>query len=226
MMSHVMSPLVVLVCLSGVIATPSFAQSTKAKAKVEGPRSIPIKRAFQFYDIYLGLPPQDRDGLRLTYTFRTQPGSPRPQLSYAMGATRIPIELAADGKVLNLPNAALFESGTIEVPAGQPRMGVGLEIEPMIALARTMSVAAVTNPITDYAAATRRAGPLAAFAPKLTAIRFIGGTNGEVVFADGRRASLPAAPEGGVVFKPSAPAMRGAASISFGTAPSSAEYAR
>lgn len=204
----------------------AFAQSAQTKAKGLEARSIPVKRAFQFYDIYTGLPAQDRDGFRVSYRLRIPQGAPRLQLVYALGSTRIPIELAADGTVINMPSAAMYANGTIEVPAGQGRMGIELDLDPVIPLNPTIPVASVSNALYDYRAALRRAGPLSAFAPKLEAIRFVGGAGGQAVYGDGRRVPLMLAAEGGVLFKPSAPANRGVVSLVFGAVPISATYAR
>jgi hypothetical protein len=227
MFKSVCLPCLALLGAATLLTAPALAQNNQTKSKSDGPRSIPIKRALQFYDVYLGLPPQDRDGLKLSYKLSGAQGAPRLPMNYVLGNTRIPIELSPNGTLLNLPNAALFNDGTIEVPAGQGRMSVGLDIEPVIPLSRSMTIAAVTNPLNDYSAATRRAGPLAVLAPRLSAIRFVGGTGGQVEFNDGRRMALPAAREGGgVIFTPSDRAMRDAKIITFATPPTSAEYAR
>jgi hypothetical protein len=230
-MKFTLSPilLTVLICTS-IGSSPSLSQNAQNKSKGSSTsgatRLVPVKKAFPFYDIYLGLPPEGRDGFRLGYRFGVAPGSARPQINYVLGDTRIPLQVGASGQVLNMPNAAMYSNGALEVAGGQPRSSVTLDLEAIVPLSRTISVAAATNPLTDYSGAIRRAGPLAAFAPRLTAIRFVGVTGGEAVFGDGRRVPLGAAPGGGVMFKPSAPAMRGATTLSFATAPTEAEFAK
>lgn len=219
-------PALVFLLVSGMPATNVLAQSSANKAKGSEARTIPIKRAFQFYDLYTSLPPQDRDGFRLSYKLKAAPGSPRPQLSYVLANARTPIELAPDGTVLNMPSAALYANGNIDVPAGQGRLSIGLDLHPIIPLGPSIAVTSVSNALNDYRAALRRAGPLAAFAPKLESIRFVGGSNGQAVFGDGRRVALPTAPEGGFLFKPTAPVNRGVTALSFASSPNLVAFAK
>jgi hypothetical protein len=226
----VRSAFFVALVTSSISITPAFAQSAQGKSKAGAlsteTRQIPVKKVFGFYDQYLALPPEGRDGFALTYKLSGAGAVSRPQAYFVQNTTRVPLQLSPTGVVLNMPNAAMYANGMLEIPAGSPRTSVGLDLQPVVALSRSISVAAATNPIADYAAAIRRTGPLALVAPKLTGLRFVGVSNGEVIFSDGRRAALPAAPEGGVVFRPALPAMRGATSLSFATTPTSAEFAR
>jgi hypothetical protein len=221
--------LATFMCAS-LVSTPLLAQSGQSNAKAKTvstePRSVPLKRVFGYYDIYLALPPEGRDGFVMQYKINLDPSIARPQAYYISGQTRIPMQLSPSGVVLNMPNEAMYSNGSLEIPAGSPRTSINMDLKPIVPLSRAIAVAAATNPINDYAGAIRRAGPLALMAPKLTGIRFVGSTSGEVVFTDGRRAALPAAPGGGVMFKPVSPAMRGAASLSFATAPVSVEFAQ
>ena len=188
-------------------------------------RSVPVKKLFQFYDIYLGLPADGRDGFRLDYGIIGGAGAARPQMAYVLGNVRTPVEFAPTGRILNLPDLNMLNNGRIDIAANQPRSGISLNLEPIIPLSRSISVASATNPITDYAAAMRRAGPLAAFAPKLKAIKFKGGSGGEAIFTDGRRTALPIV-GGAAVFEPSRPALRGAVSLSFATPPTDAGFSQ
>jgi hypothetical protein len=218
---------VLFACLSAFSVSsfgpiPVIAQNS---AKQTGPRSVEVKKVFGYYDMYLRLPPQERDGFTMVYRLRGRQGGATPQMTYAMNMTRIPVQIGPDGRVLNLPDQAMFQNGKIEIAGGQPGGSINMDLEPVIPLARTITVAAARNPIDDYAAALRRTGPLALMAPKLSAIVFKGGTNGEALFADGRRLALPTQ-AGGVKFQPSAPNMRGVVSLSFATPPSVAEFAQ
>jgi hypothetical protein len=206
-------------------AGPVFGQTGKSKSNPE--RLVEVKKVFGYYDIYLNLPPQDRDGLLMRYMINARGGAgARPQLFYVLGATRTPIEIAPNGLVISMPDLNMFRNGKVLIPAGQPRASIGLDLEPRIPLSRTISASDATNPISDYATAVRRAGPLGMVAPRLSSIRFVGVTSGEAILRDGRRVALPAAPQGGVLFNPSTPAMRGVTNLSFATTPSAAEFAR
>jgi hypothetical protein len=210
--------------------TLSFVVFSNAAAQGAGKqtpaRSIPVKKLFPFYDTYLRLPPDGRDGFKMVYRLSGPANTPRPQMSYALGALRTPVVLNANGQIMNMPDNAMLLGGRIDIPANQPRGGIIMDLEPVISLSRAMSVASAVNPLNDYASAVRSAGPLAAFAPKLNGIVFKGGTGGEAVFGDGRRIALPVAPRGGVTFLPAAPNMRGAISLAFVTAPSSSEFSQ
>jgi hypothetical protein len=209
-------------CLLGT--TSAWAQN--APNKQAPARQIDVKKVFPYYDLYLGLPPSDRDGFAMVYRVGSQSGTQLPSLNYVLGTTRTPIQIAADGRILTMPDAAMLSRGKVEKAAGQPSGSIVLDLNPVVPLGRSISAAAAANPLNDYAAAIRRAGPLSLVAPRLSAVRFIGGAGGEAVLGDGRRVTLPAAPEGGVLFTPSAPSMRGVASLSFSTAPTRAEFAR
>jgi hypothetical protein len=210
--------------LSLVVGGPAFAQNSKAKVATE--RTIDVKKVFPFYDIYLGLPPQDRDGLILSYSVRSRTTNVRPELYYVLGNMRTPIEISPTGRIITMPDMNMLRNGQIVKPGGQPSGSIILDLEARVPLSRSISAADAANPINDYAAATRRAGPLALMAPKLTSVRFVGGTGGEAILRDGRRVPLRAAPEGGVLFTPSSADLRGATSLSFITAPTSVEFAR
>lgn len=189
-------------------------------------RSIPVKKVFPFYDTYLRLPPDGRDGFRMVYRVAGPASAQRPQMTYALGAIRAPVVMSAEGQIMNLPDNAMLLGGRIDIGANQPRGGITMDLEPVISLLRSISVASAVNPLNDYASAVRRAGPLAALAPKLKGITFKGGSGGVAVFAGGRAVALPVSPRGGVTFFPAAPNMRGAVSLMFVTAPSGAAFSQ
>jgi hypothetical protein len=211
------------VALAATVSTSDFALA-QAAAKQTPARSVPVKKVFPYYDLYLSLPGDGRDGFRMVYKIAAPAGSPRPQMTYALGALRTPVEVAGTGQIINLPDSNMLSNGRIDIAANQPRAGITMDLEPIIPLSRVISFAAATNPLTDYSNAIRRAGPLAAFAPKLKGVVFRGVTSGEAVFADGRRVALPSSPRG-IVFQPSAPALRGAVSLAFATPPTDSEFA-
>jgi hypothetical protein len=191
----------------------------------EGVRQVPVKKLFPYFDLYLGLPPQDRDGFHLEYLVKSSETSVRPRMVYTLGAVRTPIQLDSKGKILTMPDMTMLQQGKVEVPASSPRGEIVLNLEPVVPLSRTIPANAVSNSITDYAKAISRAGPLALAIPKLTGIAFKGVVSGQVVFADGRKVSLPVE-RGLPVFRPSQSTMRGAVSLEFPAIPSRAEFAR
>jgi hypothetical protein len=205
-----------------VLAPPVFAQSAKANDSPE--RLIDVKKVFPFYDIYLGLPAADRDGFSMSYQISSRTSTVRPQLFYQLGTTRTPIAIAANGEIITLPDANMLRHGKVYKPAGQPSGSINMNLEPVIPLSRTISATAATNPLTDYDAAKRRAGPLALMAPRITSIHFVGVTGGEAVTRDNRRIALPTAPNGGVIFTPSSSSMRGVVSLIFPNVPTSTAF--
>lgn len=184
-------------------------------------RQVLVKKLFSYYDLYLALPPQDRDCFSLEYLIQSSRTHVRPRMVYALGAVRMPIQLDSNGKILTLPDMARLRQGKVEVPASAPPSRIVLNLEPVVPLGRTIAVSAISVSVTDYAKAIRR--PLALAVPKLTGIAFKGVPAGQVVYADGRTAFLPV--EDGIpVFRPSQSAMRGAVSLEFPAVPSQAEF--
>lgn len=191
----------------------------------EGVRQVPVKKLFPYYDLYLGLAPQDRDGFYLEYLIKSSGTNVRPRLVYALGSVRTPIQLDSKGKILTMPDITMLRQGKVEVPASSPPGEIILNLGPVVPLGRTVPANAVSNSVSDYAKAVGRAGPLALAIPKLTGIAFKGVPSGQVVFADGRKVSLPVE-RGLPVFRPSQSTMRGAISLEFPAVPSQAEFAR
>jgi hypothetical protein len=215
-----------LAALGFFVLVPSLGLA-QTPAKQNPSRSIEVKKVFGYYDIYLRLPPQERDGFAMSYILRARDSATsRPQMNYVLGNTRTPIQIAPNGKILTLPDANMYANGKVEIPAGQPGASIGMDLEAIIPLARNISAADAANPVNDYAAALRRAGPLGLIAPKLTGITFKGVTSGEAVFGDGRRTALGRGEGGGVVFRPALPAMRGVTNLVFPAQPASAEFAK
>lgn len=205
-------------------STPLWSQT--APSKQTPARQIDVKKVFPYYDIYLRLPPADRDGFRMVYRLGSRTPGPNPVLIYVLGNSRTPVQIGANGQILTMPDANMLANGKIEKAAGQPSGSITMDLEPVLPLSRSISIAAATNPLNDYAAAIRRAGPLALMAPRLSSVRFVGVTGGEALFGGGRTVPLPVLPDGGVLFTPSSPMMRGAAGLSFSSAPTRAEFSR
>jgi hypothetical protein len=214
----------IALCICTVLGAPAFGQASKAKDRPE--RTVDVKKVFPYYDLYLNLPAQDRDGFTMVYNFNARGGAARPQMYYLQGNARLPLEVSPTGQVLTMPSLDMHRNGKILIPAGQPGGSINMNLNAIVPLSRSISASDAANPINDYAAATRRAGPLALMAPRLTSVRFVGGSGGEAVLRDGRRVPLPSATEGGVLFTPSSAALRGATSLSFATAPTRVEFAR
>lgn len=170
-------------------------------------RRVPAKKVFPYFDAYLRIPPAQRSGFTLGYALK----GARPTGMWLIdGETRTPVGIAADGRLLHRPTLHQVENGDVLV-AGQAKAkySIRLQLEPLAAPTSDMDAASLAAAVSQASAAIKTlAGPLRLVLPKLTAIRFIGGTGGELVYADGRRVVLPME-KGQAVFKPAAhPAAR------------------
>ena len=216
----------VLICATSLAGVNAYAQASTPQAnKAEKPRQIPVKKMFSYYDMYLSLPPKERDGFSLNYIVRSEQPNARPRMDYVQGATRTPIELNSRGQVLNLPDLSTFKNAVIEVPASAPRGSITLNLEPTIALAKTIPVQAVDNCVSDYARAVSRMGPAALVIPKLKGVSFKGVSTGRAVLADGRKIALPQEAKF-LVFRPSDPNFKMATHLEFDVVPTSVGFTK
>ena len=218
--------LAVLMCAPSLAALNAYAQAGSPQSnKAEKPRQIPVKKVFPYYDIYLSLPPKDRDGFALNYSLMTEQPNVRPRMDYLLGATRTPIVLDSRGQVVNLPDLNTFKNGLVEVPVGAPRGRISLNLEPTIALGKTIPVQAVNNSVSDYAAAISRMGPAALVIPKLKGVSFKGVSTGRAVLADGRKIALPQEAKL-LVFRPADPNFKTATHLEFDVVPSGVDFTK
>ncbi|WP_085339493.1 hypothetical protein [Aquidulcibacter paucihalophilus] len=220
-----MTPRATALLATALAALCSVPTAHAQTASNGGVRQIPVKKLFPYYDLYLSLPAQDRDGFSLEYLLKSEGTNVHPRLVYALGSVRTPIQLDSRGKILTMPDMTMLRQGKVEVPIASPPGGIVLNLEPVVPLARTIPASAVANPVVDYSKAIGRAGPLSLAIPKLTGIAFKGVSSGQAVFADGRKIALPVE-SGTPVFRPNQTAMRGAISLEFPSVPSQAEFAR
>lgn len=188
-----------------------------------GPQTVEMTKVLPFYDRYLALAPENRDGFTLTYHLRPRDGAPMPNATVIHNGQRRALRLGPNGRILDMPDAATLRAATVEFSG---RGGVSLETAPVVTLSRRIEAAALLNAIDDMAAAKRSVGPAGALMPSLTAVAFEGVTAAEAVFADGRRAALPKSKEGEPLFRPRDRAMRGAIAVEFAGAPRKAKFAR
>jgi len=196
-------------------------------------RDVRVSQVFQFWDKYITLPAQVRDGFTLYYTLRSRGGA-LPELYLVHRGQRTRIQTDRNGVVLNPPDLDAFRHGTIEAPqtgsspAKTKGLGltVSLDISPIIPLSRNIPIGSISNAINDYRDGIRMAGgPAAALAPRFRSIKFMGAQSGEVNFPNGRKMPL-VMQDGGLVFTPSSANSRGAVNLVFNTAPNKAEYAK
>ena len=153
-------------------------------------RRVPAKKVFPYLDAYLRIPPAQRSRFTPAYVFiKTRPTA----LWLVEGAARTPLPVDAEGRVLRLPNAEQIERGEILVSGpDKARYSVRLEMHPLVAPAAEMDAASLSAAVSQASAAAKSlAGPLSFAAPKFSGVLFPGGAQGEVIYANGRRAALP-----------------------------------
>ncbi len=166
--------------LALAVATPAGAEE----------RRVPVKKVFPYLDAYLRIPAGQRSRFVPVYVFaKTRPTG----LWVVEGAARMPLPIGADGRVLRLPTGEQMERGEVLVSgADKARYSVRLEMHPLIAPAAEMDAASLAAAVAQAGAAVKAfAGPLSFAAPKFSGVLFQGGAQGEVIYADGRRATLP-----------------------------------
>lgn len=201
-------------------AFPSFADDKKP---------IAARQVFAFWDKYLGLPANLRDGFAMLYVVHSRGGSV-PDLMIVNGNRRTRVAIDREGVILNPPDLATWRTATVEranantnTPLG---ISVTLDMKPIIPLSQNIQVNSINNALSDYKEAIRlTAGPAALIAPKLESVIFKGATAGFAVFQDGRRVQLRPQ-DGGLIFTPNKREMRNITSVSFNSTPTSVEFAK
>jgi len=157
---------------------------------------IPLVKAFNLLDVYLGLPPAERTRFYLAYRAlkdkRPDPAA-RATIVTANGA-RTPVVLDGAGLVLHLPTLAELKSAAV-LEVEDPTLRLGLELRPVIALSTRVDVGALVLAMAQVnAAVAKLAGPLSIVAPKLTCAYFPDSGGGSALLADGRTTPLPVTP--------------------------------
>ena len=164
-------------------------------ARAEGKPPVPLNKVFGFLDKYLALPPAERNRFTLSYRFMTggQPAGALKGVVIEADGRRTPFALGPDGRTKTLPTLAQLNSATLkmDVPPGT-KMGVSLEVLPILPLSQELSARDIELSIAQANRGISAASGMLSFAaPKLTGVDFIGAGSGVVRFADGKEAPLP-----------------------------------
>jgi hypothetical protein len=164
-----------------------------ASAAAAAPKQIDASKLFTHYDAYLKLPAAERSHFTMAFYLR-QAGQPlAAQVTLVEGASRTPIPLGADGKVLRLPTLAQLSSGKIEigVEAGTT-LSETVGLEPLVAPAADLDARELAAAVAQAGPGMKKiAGVLGLALPKPKAILFVGAASGEAELANGRRVRLP-----------------------------------
>jgi hypothetical protein len=156
----------------------------------------PLSKAFNLLDVYLALPPGERNRFYLAYRAmankRPDPGAAATIVE--ANGVRTPLPFDRAGNVLRLPTLAELKSAAV-LEVADPALKLGLELRAAIAPSTRVDVAALSLAMAQVNAAVAKiAGPLALMAPKLTCAFFPDSGGGSALMADGRSAPLPVFP--------------------------------
>jgi hypothetical protein len=162
-------------------------------AWADEPKSVPLKEALHFLDLYLVLPANARNRFYLAYR-AVRAGRPAPNAEatiVAPSGVRTPIGLDRDGWVTRLPNLAQLKNDRVEMN-GAP-FEFALEMRPTVAPAKRLDPEALALALAQLNAGIARSGSLAFLAPKMTVAYFVDAGGGEAVLDGGRTLALPVA---------------------------------
>lgn len=181
-----------------LVALPATAVPNWAWADAKPP--IKLAKVFPFLDKYLALPPGERSRFVLAYSFMID-GKPATGLKAVIveaDGRRTPLAFTPDGRVARLPSAGQLASANLVVDApATTKIGVRLDLEPLIAPAQELSARDLELALAQANAGMARAGGLIAFAlPKLSGISFPGAGFGKARLANGAEVPLPVAQAG------------------------------
>ncbi|MGH6956738.1 MAG: hypothetical protein ACREEW_08765 [Caulobacteraceae bacterium] len=170
--------------MAAAAAAPSLAWAQPVK-------TVALKEALHFLDLYLELPPAQRTRFYLAYR-ATRGGRPAPDaeaLIVAPGGAHLPLPLDREGQVTRLPTLAQLKTCSLEMIG--PPFQFGLEMRAVAPLATRIDPAELALALTQLNAGIAKSGSLAFLAPKMTAAYFIDAEDGRAVLGDGRSAALP-----------------------------------
>jgi len=155
-------------------------------------QTLPASKVFPFFDTYLGLPLSDRDHFRMEYAVNGDGPPGNAHLILRRPTGDVPIQLAADGRILTEPTAADLKSGLVVMttPKGS-HYGIALRLVASSTPAQTLDVAPLKTGIDQARAAARKAaGVMAMMVPDFETVCFVGAGNGQVVLDDGKTMPL------------------------------------
>lgn len=201
-----------------------FCALISSSALAQANRAVPAKKLLMFYETFIGMPEDLRDGMVLNYYLKGVNNAPLPRLEMVNGNSRSKVELDKNGKVLNLPNSLSALRATKVEIFGAAKVSTIIDAVPVMPLQSRINVSNIQNSLNDYRASVKAAGAAAALiAPKINSIVFKGVSKGEAVFANGTRQALPKSGNG-VIFTNTSGNLSKAQYVEFSNAPISVEF--
>ena len=199
-----------LVLLALAISAPAMAEE----------RLVDAGKVFPMLDKFYSAAPADRSLLAMRYSY-TQDGKPATALHLTLvaGGQRIPLPIAADGRVERIPTSAeLAEHAQVAIDAPKgAKFAVRMSVDTAIRPTTEIGAADCAKAIDQYNAQVRRqAGVMALVVPKAKACTFPGAGSGMAVMADGKTQALSLI-KGSPAFEPEA--FKGARTVRLAHAP-------
>jgi hypothetical protein len=159
-------------------------------------RTVPAKKLFPYLDLYLGIPPAERNRFTLGY-FLKRDGKPFTGAGFTLigaNGARTPLPVAANGRFSRSPSLADLKANAqveIAVP-GEGKFQLNMEMEPLVPMAEVMNAGDFAAAIAQCGVAIKKhAGVLGFAVPKITQVAFVGVPAGTAVLAGGKTAALP-----------------------------------
>jgi len=177
------------IIIAGGVALAAGSAAAQTAVDVD---TLPASKVFPYLDVYLGMPPAERDHFRLDYGVvgNGPPGNVHLTLKRPSGDVALPV--AADGRIQVEPTLADLKSAQVVLttPKGS-HYGISLRIVASSPPAETMEVAPLKIGIDQARAGVRKAAGLLAMAvPDFQTVCFVGSGTGQVQLADGKTVAL------------------------------------
>ncbi|MDQ0464516.1 hypothetical protein QO010_002297 [Caulobacter ginsengisoli] len=159
-------------------------------------KTIPAKKIFQFLDLYLGIPPAERNRFTLAYYLKRD-GKPWSGAGFTLigaNGVRTPLPVGPNGRFTRTPTLADLKAGAqIEITAqGEGKFQLNMQMEPLVPMAEVMNAGDFAAAIAQCGTAIKKnAGVLGFAAPKITQVAFVGVPAGTAVLPGGKTAALP-----------------------------------
>lgn len=158
-------------------------------------RSRRMRDAYPYLREYYAIPAGERSRFVTAYYLELDGQAATSGISAVVirGGARTPMTIGRFGRLPTPSAADLAGDAQVEVtwPTGR-RLSLNMRLEPSARPAAQMPAAELAEAIAQCGRGVRRVmGVMGMAAPRLTRIGIVGAASGEVVMADGRRASLP-----------------------------------
>lgn len=176
-----------LIVSAAALAVPVVAVAADRK-------TVPLKKVFPYYDLYLGIPAAERTRFALVYYLKIngKPAAGQTLWAVSAGGVRTALTTGPDGRFARLPGLADLQGGTLDVEKARAsdQYGVSMEMQPLVRLTETVAAADLVAAMDQCNAAIRKkAGLIGLAVPKMEQVVFPQGA-GLVVLPGGGTAPM------------------------------------